>query len=62
MDNKSLEQKWPDIRNKILTTHPDLKQEELVYQIGKEEELLRTLGEKLKMNRAEIDKWLSLMG
>lgn len=62
MDSKELEQKWPIIQQKIRENHPNVNIDELTFQIGKEAELLRQLGEKLKMNKAEIDKWLSMMG
>ncbi len=62
MTNDELARKWPTVKNKILDRHPKLTSEELVYEIGKEEELLLTLQEKLKMNKIEIDKMLSLFG
>ena len=62
MNSQELEQKWPMIQNKIAQHHPNVNIDDLVFEIGKEGELLRQLGEKLKMNKAEIDKWLSMMG
>jgi len=62
MDSKELEQKWPIIQDKIRENHPNVNIDDLTFQIGKEAELLHQLGEKLKMNKAEIDKWLSMMG
>ena len=41
---------------------PDLTDQDLVYEIGKEEELLERLQKKLNKNEHEIRKWLSLMG
>ena len=62
MDSKELEQKWPIIQDKIRENHPNVNIDDLTFQIGKEAELLHQLGEKLKMNKAEIGKWLSMMG
>ena len=62
MDSKELQAKWPQIKGKIINDYPELKEEDLVYEIGKEEQLLRQLAEKLKMNKTEMDKWLSMMG
>lgn len=62
MDNSELRQKWPDLRNKLLMLHPELTREELIYEIGKEEELLKTLQAKLKKNKKEIDYYLALLG
>lgn len=39
-----------------------LTNEDLAYEIGKEEELLERLQKKLNKNKKEIRKWLSLMG
>ncbi len=62
MDNTQLEKNWPQLREQLLAKYPDLNAEDLVYEIGKEAELLKRLQEKLKKNRTEIDYVLSLMG
>lgn len=53
---------WELKKAKLLKEHPELTTDDLIYEIGKEEELLKKLEEKLKKNRQEIRKWLSLMG
>ena len=62
MDNTQIEKNWPELREKLLQQYPDLNADDLVYEIGKEADLLRRLQEKLGKNRKEIDYMLSLMG
>ena len=62
MDTKALQEKWPEIKNKIKEQHPNISDNDLVYEIGKEVELLHRLQEKLGKNSKEIKEWLSLMG
>ena len=62
MDHNELREKWPILKEKIKDEHPELTEHDLYYQIGKEEELLERLQEKLRKNRKEIDYWLSLLG
>jgi len=62
MDSATLQKKWPALRQKIKSNYPTVNEQDLIYEIGKEEELLIRLGQKLKMNREQIDNWLNLMG
>ena len=62
MENKELQQKWPKIKTKIQQEHPDLKDEDLDYEFGKESELLLRLQEKLGKTNEEIRNWLSVLG
>jgi|SoiMethySBSTD1v2_1073268.scaffolds.fasta_scaffold3247123_2 hypothetical protein len=55
-------QNWQTIKDAIKKDHPDLTEQDLVYEIGKEEELLERLQKKLNKSEHEIRKWLSLMG
>lgn len=55
-------QNWPIVKDAIKKEHPELNEQDLVYEIGKEKELLKRLQEKLKKDEHEIRKWLSLMG
>jgi len=57
-----LQEKWPEIRNRIKEKHPNITDNDLVYEIGKELELLHRLQEKPGKNNKEIKEWLSLMG
>ncbi len=62
MDNSEMHEKWPEIREKIIKLHPEMTQEELVLEIGREEELFLKLQKKLGKTNKEIRNWLSLMG
>ena len=62
MENTQIGKNWPTLREKLLQQYPELNADDLVYEIGKEAELLKRLQEKLKKNRSEIDYVLSLMG
>jgi hypothetical protein len=55
-------QNWQTIKDAIKKDHPDLTEHDLLYEIGKEEELLKRLQIKLNKTEHEIRKWLSLMG
>jgi len=61
MDSDKIED-WDEKREIIKKTYPFLTNEDLLYEIGKEQELLKRLEMKLKKNKQEIRKWLSLMG
>jgi len=62
MDNTQIGKNWPELREKLLQQYPNLNADDLIYEIGKEADLLRRLQEKLGKNRKEIDYMLSLMG
>lgn len=62
MNNNELREKWPVLKKKIKEAHPEIKEHDLAYEIGREEELLLRLQEKLGKNRKEIDNWLALLG
>ena len=62
MDNNELQAKWPSIKSKIKQQYPHLTEDQLVYEIGKEGELLERLQHHLGKNKKEIDNWLSIMG
>jgi hypothetical protein len=62
MENDELMEKWPTIKEKLKLQYPDLTDEELIYEIGKEGELQERLQKKLKKNWTEIRNILSLMG
>ncbi len=62
MENKELQKKWPEIKNKIKEQHPELKDEDLEYHFGEESELLLRLQKKLGKTNEELKNWLSLMG
>jgi len=62
MHEKELHEKWPELKEKLLKQYPHLTREELVLEIGKEEELLERLQGKLGKNWKDIRNFLSLMG
>lgn len=53
---------WDNKKEKIKQDYPQLTSDDLLYELGKEEELLQRLQEKLNKTKKEIRKWLSLMG
>lgn len=61
MEHSKIEN-WEERREELLKKYPQLSREDLYYELGKEEELLERLQEKLQENRAEIRKWLHIMG
>lgn len=61
MENQKIEN-WEKTREELLKKYPELSREDLYYELGKEEELLSRLQEKLKQNRSDIRKWLHIMG
>lgn len=62
MNYTELRNKWPDIKPKIQQQHPELSEEDLLLEIGKEAELLQRLQARLRKNREEIFNWLAVMG
>jgi hypothetical protein len=62
MDNKELQQKWPELTEKLLAEHPQLTREELILEIGKEGETLGRITKKLGKTDKQIHDWLSLLG
>ena len=53
---------WPEKKEKLVKEFPQLTYDDLIYEVGKEQELLDRMRKKLKMNEKLIRKWLSLMG
>ncbi|MDQ6843840.1 MAG: general stress protein CsbD [Bacteroidota bacterium] len=53
---------WETKKTQLKRDHPHLTNDDLLYEIGKEEELLERLQKKMNKNKKEIRKWLSLMG
>ena len=62
MENAEIQQKWPEITNKIRQEYPNITDEELVCEIGKEKEHLESLQAKLGKNWKEMKNWLALLG
>ena len=62
MEHNELHEKWPELKTKIKEAYPELADEDLLLEIGKENELLLKLQEKLQKNRKEIFDFLKIMG
>jgi hypothetical protein len=62
MDTTNFNYNWPGYKKKLQEEYPDLTDEDLAYEIGKEGELLKRLQEKLNKTDKEITNWLHLMG
>jgi hypothetical protein len=62
METLNLKEKWPEYRAILKNKYPDLSDEDLEYEIGKEVELLKRLQEKVGKNEKEIFDWLHIMG
>jgi hypothetical protein len=62
MEDKEIQQRWPEIKKKIKEDFPYITDEELRSEIGKEKEHLEALQVRLGKNWKEIKNWLSLMG
>lgn len=62
MEKQNFSAQWPRLKEHLQKEHPHLTSEDLIYEVGKEEELLERLEKKLGKNRNEIRKWLHLMG
>jgi len=57
-----IKENWPKIKFNLEKKYPELTQEELRYEIGKEGELLERLQQRLGKNWEEIRNVLSIMG
>ena len=53
---------WEQTKAHLKKEFPNLTEDDLLYELGKEEELLKRLQKKLNKNKHEIEKWLSIMG
>lgn len=60
--NKSFEANWPQTKAQLKKEHPELTDEDLHYDPGKEEELLLRLQTKLNKTKKEIRNWLHILG
>ena len=54
--------RWPEYKKKIKETHPELTEDDLLYELNKEEELLERLQIRLGKTKKEIFDWLHVMG
>ena len=61
-NSKSFEENWPQYRDRLKKEHPELTDEDLKYEPGDEEEVLKRLQAKLNKTKHEIRNWLRIMG
>jgi hypothetical protein len=64
-NNENMEQEirnWESKKKDLINKHPELTEEDLIYQAGKEEELLKRLQKRLNTSEEEIRSWLRMMG
>jgi len=62
METPDFKSKWPDWKEKIQSMYPDFSDEDLMYELDKEEELLERLQMKTGKTKAQIYEWLHMMG
>jgi len=62
MEQKDLGKNWEESKQRIKAHYPHVKDEDLNFEPGKEEELLERLQEKLGKTKKEIRNWLHIMG
>lgn len=62
MERPDLQNNWEKYRENIKREYPDMPEEDLRYELDKEEEVLEKLQRKTGKTRAEIYKWLHMMG
>lgn len=53
---------WQATKEKVKQQYPNLTEDDLHYEAGKEEDLLERMEKKIGKNRHDIREWLSLMG
>lgn len=51
--------RWNEIKGKVKQAYGDLTDNDLVYEEGKEDELLGRLQQKLGKTKEEVENWLN---
>ncbi|MBS1566298.1 MAG: CsbD family protein [Bacteroidetes bacterium] len=59
MSNLKLKGRWNEIKGKVKQAYGDLTDNDLVYEEGKDDELLGKLQQKTGKGRDELVKWLN---
>ena len=62
MDSNEFNAAWEKHRTAFKQQHPQVSDEDLAYDIGKEGELLERLQSKAGKTKEEIRDWLRVMG
>ena len=53
-----LENSWNEVKEQLQEIRPDLTDEDLEYEEGKEQELLERLSEKMNMDVEQVKGWI----
>jgi hypothetical protein len=56
-----LEKPWKFVKGKLMEHNTALTEEDLQYEIGKENELLERLSKKMSRSKQEIKEWIESM-
>lgn len=51
--------RWNEIKGKVKKAFADITEDDLVYEEGKEEELLGKMQQKLGKSKEEVENWLN---
>jgi len=57
-DKLELQAPWPEVKEIAKETAVELTDEDLIYEPGKEDDLLTRLSAKMKRDRQEVKAWL----
>lgn len=62
MDKLDLKGKWTEMKGKIKQQYADWTDDDLMYEDGKDEELIGRMQQKLGKTREEVVDWLKSLG
>jgi len=62
MDKLELKGKWNQLKGKVKQEYADLTDDDLVYEEGKDDELLGRLQEKTGKTKDQLISWLRSLG
>ncbi len=62
MDQNQFKTLWEQRKDAFRTENPDLTDDDMFYELGKEQELLERLEKKTGKTHQEITDWLHIMG
>lgn len=54
----NLENSWNEVKEQLQEIRPDLTDEDLQYEEGKEQELLERLSKKMQMDVEQVKGWI----
>ncbi len=59
MNNQKWKGRWKEIKGKVKKSYGNLTDDDLIYEEGREEELLGRLQKKTGQSREEVNEWLN---